>query len=546
MRPLLTAYATALLVSACGGGSSSPPADAPPTSPDAPADPDAPDAPPQGGLATFHDDAAAAICGALFRCCDGGDVEEYFAAYRANERLAAFVDRLPPAVELDEASCREVVAEMIEVTPFGDWVDAAEADRVGFDAGAFDACLAELDGAACGAEVRAALYDGTCLGFAAPTGGAEQRRMFTRTAGVGTACAPLRDGVGAVFYGTCDPTAAFCCYADPANPELGCTFPFDGDGNARAGTCAAIAADGQACSTAPPLQLCATGLSCDDTDRCRLDGTAPLAVGEACVDQAFNVLGECQASYCDLLGTGRCEPLRDDGERCGAAFECASGRCAGTCVTNDVCDGGSPPPPDAGVPDAMVDAMPDAMIDGMPDAPDAGPDAGPGSAESCADAGDLVAASTGTPATGYTYRLDGTFGTVNDTSPASSDAEPPNCSFVYPAPGLDVAYAVTLDPGQRIDLRVTIPDFGAQPAVYVLDGCTPPTIRDGDGSGSCGSNEYGVGFCGPVGCDPASLSFTHPATIGGEPTVARTYWVVIDQGTGTLAAGFELDWRLTP
>ncbi len=328
---------------ACSGTSEDAPDTGTPASVDAGTDP-TPDAAPGPDAATvdlsaFYIDAATAVCGALYRCCDAADKELYFAPFRGSELLAAWHDQLPPEGDLDEAGCRQVVAEMFAVTPFGDWITAAEAGHVGFDAAAFGTCVAALDDATCGDETRAALFDSTCLGFGAPAGGASQRSIFTRTAGVGTGCTPVRDGVGAAFYGTCDPTVAYCCYQDPDNPGLGCTYPFTGDGVPRAGTCAAVASPGSACSSTPPLVICATGVSCDSASlECVADGAEELSVGDPCIDEGFNLLGDCVDSYCDIFGSSQCEALKADGADCTAGYECVGGACEDSkCAPNTVC-----------------------------------------------------------------------------------------------------------------------------------------------------------------------------------------------------------------
>ena len=282
------------------------------------------------GLTTFTDAAATAICGALFRCCGSSDLEVYFSTYRASELLAAYRDRMPPRATLDEPGCRALVAEMLGVTPFGDWIREAAAGNVTFVPPAFAGCLADLGDAACGEEVTRALFDGTCLGFAAPAGGAEQRAMFRRERGPGASCVPLRDGIGAGFFGTCDPTVSFCCYDDAAHPDRGCTYAFDAAGNPRTGSCATAAGVGQPCSIMPPLVLCQTGLDCDgESGKCVAPVTASLAVGAPCVDQSYNLLGECVNSFCDVLGSGLCAPLGADGASCISGYECRSGSCQG-------------------------------------------------------------------------------------------------------------------------------------------------------------------------------------------------------------------------
>ena len=46
-------------------------------------------------------------------------------------------------------------------------------------------------------------------------------------------------------------------------------------------------------------------------------------------------------SYCDMMGSNICEPLRAEGEACTFPYECTTGACdAGTCATNRMCVGG--------------------------------------------------------------------------------------------------------------------------------------------------------------------------------------------------------------
>lgn len=470
--------------------------------------PDAPvpevDATPPASAADVTKRAADSIGSALFRCCDD-DLVEYFAPYRANELLEAFRDRLPPA---DEMACKTVLKEMLDIVPLGDWVTRASTGDVTFDAPAFDACLAALDGAACGDAVRAAVWDSTCLGFAAPAGGTSQRSFFRRTQGPSAACKPIRDGMGAAFYGTCDPTAAYCCYEVPGRD--GCQFPYDADGNARSGTCHAVAATGQTCSPSAPVKLCATGSDCDgDTLKCVLPIEMPLAVGAACIDAGYYLLGTCQDSYCDIFGTKKCEAPKANGIDCSADEECQSGRCKTTCVPMDICTGVATPPPPP-----------------------------PADGETCTSARDLVTSSSASTTAGYSHRVAGSFGAVDNYNPLETSGLPPNCSVVYNANGHDVVYQVTLQPGDVLRMRLELTD-GKQAGLYVLNSCPAATWPDSDQSGSCGSNEYNVGFCNVVGCDPATLTLTNPAMAS-----AATFWIVADQVAGTTSTGFNLDWRL--
>ncbi len=542
-RRACAALALALFAGACGDHDGTTPrndaavADA--RAVDDAATADAANLPP--GLATFHDDAAAAVCGAMFRCCDGADQVAFFAPLRDNQLLTAFVDRLPPTVVLDEASCTEVLAEIYAITPFGDWVRAAGLGSVDFDAAALATCAATLASASCGAEARAALFDSTCFGFAPPSGGDVQRKIFTRAASVGTTCAPIRDGVGAAFYGTCDPDLGFCCYSSATT--TGCGYPFNGDGEPRQGVCQAAAVAGAACSAAAPLQLCQTGLNCDaDTARCVAPSTALLQVGDTCIDAGFNLLGECVGSYCDVLGTSKCEQAKPDGTSCNGPEECVNGACLGmpaVCAPNDFCTGTRASPADAGV--AMIDAgMPTTAADAAPS----------GVGETCTNAIDLLSASVPSTSTGFTFHVAGGYGASNDYNPykSASPPLPPSCSFVYDAAGQEVVYRVTLNPGDKLALRYAASPASAVPGIYLLDSCgATPTWPDYDASGGCGNNEYrSPGFCSLGLCDPVDFTFTYPTMLSGAPTVPRTFYVVLDQVGGANATGYQLEWKVTP
>ncbi len=279
-------------------------------------------------------DVSGAICDGLLGCCSADDHDLYFAAPASNELLASFVDQVPPITPLDASSCPSLVADMFTITPFGDWLDAVASGAVQLDEAGYASCLDALQTASCGAEMRAALFDGTCFGFAAPGGGEDQRASFVRTGAEGASCTAIRDGFGAGFYGTCDPTQAFCCFDDGSGT---CAMPFDGDGAARSGTCATASTEGEACGWLGDVQLCATGLECVG-DVCAAPLTAPLAVGQDCVDSGFQLLGECVDSWCDLFGSRQCEPFRDLGAACFGGEECSSGLCdAGSCVPNTIC-----------------------------------------------------------------------------------------------------------------------------------------------------------------------------------------------------------------
>ncbi|MDQ3367776.1 MAG: hypothetical protein M3680_20320 [Myxococcota bacterium] len=333
------------------------------------------------------------------------------------------------------------------------------------------------------------------------------------------------DGIGAAFYGTCDPDVTFCCYAEPG--RTGCQYPFDAQNQPRTGTCIPVAPDGSTCASTVPVQLCATGTDCDAaTLPCVTPVEMPLAIGQPCIGAGFHTLGTCQASFCDIFGSKRCEPLRVDGTACTGGDECSSGLCREqVCRPMDVCTGtGAPPPPPL---DAGIDAP--ATI----------------SNETCVAAPALASASVASPLAGYASRVTGTLGATNDYNPLTAAGLPPSCSVVYDARGKDVVHAITLQPGARLKLRGELAG-GKQVAIYLLDTCPGGSWPDFDASGACGSNEYAAGFCGPLGCEPAALTITYPTMVGGQPTQPATFWVVLDEVGGDAATGFILDWQLTP
>jgi len=284
---------------------------------------------------------AESICGALFRCCSEEDKERFFTPIVATPGFEGFVERVPPAVELDESSCTDVLEAVYSEQPFGSWIAGTDRLGVRFQQDAFDSCRAELSDASCGAEVRSALFDGRCFGWQPPGSAGVHRGIFRRTATVGDECQPVRDGVGAAYFGTCDPEVSFCCYRDPARPDIGCTHPYTAEAEPRVGTCVTVSTAGEECSALAPVQLCQTGMTCESsTSRCVNESEMALGTGEACVDARFNLLGSCTDGYCDLFGSRECTPFRSDGDSCIGAEECRSGACTdGRCAVLRFCAG---------------------------------------------------------------------------------------------------------------------------------------------------------------------------------------------------------------
>lgn len=284
-------------------------------------------------LADLIPTVSAAVCGALARCCDEASRAAYFAPVAQGPRWSSVAARVPPAATWDAAACPALLTDVVTIQPLGSWVAAATRGEVTYDGEAARACVDTLATAACGGDLRDALFDGTCFGLSAPGGGAEQRRMFRRTRGAGQTCAPILDGQGGVLFGTCDPSQAYCCFPsarDPSACAIRDTVP---------GVCRAASDVGEACTFLPNLQLCKTGLECGADERCAAPRTAPLPLGAPCWDDAAaSLLGECTGGYCDIGATNRCAAPRADGEACTAPYECAGEACeGGVCTPSTLC-----------------------------------------------------------------------------------------------------------------------------------------------------------------------------------------------------------------
>ncbi|MFO0559448.1 MAG: hypothetical protein U0269_15635 [Polyangiales bacterium] len=291
---------------------------------------------------SLSSEIANSVCAALFRCCPSAtDLETYFAPYVASSRLDAVRMRLPPnvsAASFTEAACRAALVDAFAITPWGDWISAARAGRVQYDGAQAAACRDAMASASCGRPVWNALTDPRCFGFAPGTGDVT-RSFFRRTATAGAACSFVRDGVGGLFFGTCDPTQAFCCYDNGGRCTVAPSAMLPG----AMGTCRAASAVGEQCTIAPSLRVCRTGLECNVSGRCEAPRTAALTTGASCWNASDGLLGTCPATdFCDLFGSNRCTTLRADGASCAGGDGCRSGFCScpmGRCLGSS--DGGS-------------------------------------------------------------------------------------------------------------------------------------------------------------------------------------------------------------
>jgi hypothetical protein len=271
----------------------------------------------------------------IFRdCCEDQALEEYFFSIQNSSSYSdELKTKLPPQKSLGD-DCEAILSEVLSIAPFGDWVRGVKANLIQYKAESAIVCLDQMKNATCGQSTYDVLFDSTCFSLVAPSGGDIQRKAFDRLSREGSACHPIRDGIGASFYGTCDPFNAFCCIAD----EEGKCIPGSPD---QTGICKAVSSIGQACQ-AFPIQLCQTGLNCDPIEnRCVIESTMPLSVGALCYDQ-FNLLGVCIDSYCDVSGSNHCEALIEDGQPCASSYGCRSQACqSGICGPISFCTGKS-------------------------------------------------------------------------------------------------------------------------------------------------------------------------------------------------------------
>jgi hypothetical protein len=285
---------------------------------------------------------AEALCQVLFSCCDE-TLAVFFAPVATAEADGIFGDlreRVPPAAELTEDACPDLITEIHRRKGLGPFVEAARDGLVGFDATGLQSCLDELETASCGDAARTAVFDSTCFGLEPPAGGADQRRMFVRTETRG-GCRPLADGFGGLFFGSCDPDTSFCCVVDGSGD---CGIPGVDD----EGTCTPAALEGEACSPFAPVLPCATGLECipgagpDGRDGCLAPSTTPLAHGVVCYDSnRFRLAGVCTDGWCDILGSDVCEPFVERGGACSSGEQCGPGGACldGVCADSDLCAG---------------------------------------------------------------------------------------------------------------------------------------------------------------------------------------------------------------
>ena len=82
--------------------------------------------------------------------------------------------------------------------------------------------------------------------------------------------------------------------------------------------------------------------------------------------------------------------------------------------------------------------------------------------------------------------------------------------------------------------------------LYFIHDCETGTILDTDGSGACGNNEYSTqGNCSVFGgcLETHEWVYQYPEIVEGEPTDARTLYLVVDEIANDLGADFSIEWE---
>ncbi|MGB0647738.1 MAG: hypothetical protein ACPGQS_11210 [Bradymonadia bacterium] len=172
-----------------------------------------------------------------------------------------------------------------------------------------------------------------------------------------------------------------------------------------------------------------------------------------------------------------------------------------------------------------------------------------GTGETCESALSLVDESVVDMAS-IRYTLNGSYADENNYNPYNGNADglPPSCSPVYDAVGRDVVYALRLSPGETFRAWVAPPtEVRSTVGLYFIHDCATGTILDTDGSGACGNNEYSTqGNCSVFGgcLETHEWVYQYPEFVEGQPTDARTLYLVVDEIANDLGADFSIEWSV--
>ncbi|MBS2017609.1 MAG: hypothetical protein JST00_32320 [Deltaproteobacteria bacterium] len=251
---------------------------------------------------------ASAICGRLSACCAAADRNAFFGQFQS----PPYDLKAPPSTTECAATLTAQLGKLHKK-----WAGSAALGRVTFDASRAKACVASMNGAACGVPLATALYDRACLG----TRGNE---VFKKVTPLGAACDDIKDGT---FFGECDPTKGFCGTSKKCEPWR---------------------KTGEDCGFTPTRMFCAPDLSCE--------GGTPSKPGKCSAAPIMRNLGEpcgaptgplelCNAGlYCEE-STKKCAATKADGAACQFDDECTTFHpysCSpfggGTCGANSYCN----------------------------------------------------------------------------------------------------------------------------------------------------------------------------------------------------------------
>ena len=260
---------------------------------------------------------AKAVCAKVTTCCADVDLDLYTAQFKE----APYKVTTPITAQ----NCEAVVKQAFDSLHVQKWGVSASVGNIVFEETKAAACVAKVSAATCGTPLTTALFDGACFGI-------RGNEVFRKVGALGAACDDIGD---TTFIGECDPALGYC------NEQKKCT---------------AWRKTGESCGIllqdAGPAQrlFCGPGTNCDGAslrNPGKCSATARnVALGETCAANTGPDLVCPTTAYCDVLGTGKCEPKRTSGDLCQSDDECADARpfsCFRTSADGGVADGGAAP-----------------------------------------------------------------------------------------------------------------------------------------------------------------------------------------------------------
>ena len=265
-----------------------------------------------GGLSSFPNAYAASYCHFIYHCCtpsDRANPGNPFAVTATTELNLGFAT---------EQGCANSLGAEAEVA-LQPYEDSVSAKRMSYDQADTQACLSAL-------ATVAAACDPNAFWATSLDGGACDFPAFF------TGLAP--DGGDCTMDGDCAIADSICTPVDGGMGQEGAPS----DVITGAATCVSPLAIGATCTE----NDCVAGSCCGDYGSTCV---AYVAEGAMCDDYGCE-MSPCDpaADYCDLMGTGDCQPLVASGGACNPEYEgedCASSDCvpnedytSGTCMSD--------------------------------------------------------------------------------------------------------------------------------------------------------------------------------------------------------------------